>query len=192
MKNMNKTSQSENILNAAYKCIASKGYANVSLREIANEAGVALSQLHYYFGSKKQLFREIIKKMMGKYVLEVETRLNNETTAKDRATSLINYFKEMLVYNSDLFRLLYDLTGLAIWSDSFKGLLSELFNELSEMIEKLIVNNSNFRERYDNYNPKSIARMIFGAMFGIAIQALLDSENKDIIETFDTIQLILE
>lgn len=35
------------ILEAAYRCIIRQGYAAVSLRQIAREAGVALSQLHY-------------------------------------------------------------------------------------------------------------------------------------------------
>ena len=41
------SSVSQKILDAAYRCIAQKGYARASLRDIAEDAGVALSQLNY-------------------------------------------------------------------------------------------------------------------------------------------------
>jgi len=44
---LKKANQSERILQTAFECISSKGYANVSMRDIADEAGVALSQLMY-------------------------------------------------------------------------------------------------------------------------------------------------
>ena len=50
----------ENILATAYTLLAKKGYADVSTREIASEAGVALSQLNYYFKTKDKLYRAVI------------------------------------------------------------------------------------------------------------------------------------
>jgi AcrR family transcriptional regulator len=57
-------SQAERIFNAAFKCISTKGYANVSLRDIANEAGVVLSQLNYY-KNKEGLFKKVEENQYG-------------------------------------------------------------------------------------------------------------------------------
>lgn len=65
MNSTEKFTQSQKILDTAFKCISERGYANVSLRDIANEAGVVLSQLHYYYKNKEGLFTEVIK-VMGK------------------------------------------------------------------------------------------------------------------------------
>jgi AcrR family transcriptional regulator len=40
--------QSKKILLTAFECISSKGYANTSMRDIADAAEVALSQLNYH------------------------------------------------------------------------------------------------------------------------------------------------
>jgi AcrR family transcriptional regulator len=40
------------ILNAARRRLLTDGYAGLSTRKVAEEAGVPLSQLHYHFGSK--------------------------------------------------------------------------------------------------------------------------------------------
>jgi AcrR family transcriptional regulator len=43
------------ILDAARRCLLADGYARMSTRKVASEAGVPLSQLHYHFGSKSGL-----------------------------------------------------------------------------------------------------------------------------------------
>lgn len=186
-----KLNQSEKILLAAFKCIASKGYANVSLRDIADEAGVILSQLNYYYKNKDGLYTEVIKMMVQKYLLEIDKCLDMEKTPKERLKSLINYFREMLKYNPELFKLLYEFTGMAMWSTSFSGLLSNLFKEVSSMIEKYIVANISL-ESLKGYSPKSLSRMILGSMFGIAIQVILDREGDDLPEALNSMQILFE
>lgn len=43
------------ILAAAFHCLASKGYAALSVREIARDAGVNHALISYYFGTKERL-----------------------------------------------------------------------------------------------------------------------------------------
>jgi AcrR family transcriptional regulator len=43
------------ILEAARRCLLAEGYAAMSLRKVASEAGVPLSQVSYHFGSKSGL-----------------------------------------------------------------------------------------------------------------------------------------
>lgn len=186
-----KLNQSEKILLAASKCISSSGYANVSLRDIADEAGVVLSQLNYYFKNKEGLFTEVVKMMIGKYLHEIEESLKVEVSPKERAVSLIKYFRRILKYNPELFKLLYDFTGLALWSPAFSSLLSDLFKDLSNMIEKYILNNLQMKE-LKGYSPKSLSRLILGAMFGTAIQVLLDQEEEDLPEALNAMQILFE
>jgi len=84
-----KTSQSRKILETAFQCLSTRGYANVSMRDIADEAGVALSQLNYYYRNKEGLVTEVIKMMMRTYLQEVEEKLKSTRNAKERISSLI-------------------------------------------------------------------------------------------------------
>ena len=43
------------ILDAAFRCLASSGYAALSVREIAKDAGVNHALINYYFGTKDRL-----------------------------------------------------------------------------------------------------------------------------------------
>ena len=42
----------DRILGAARECLLSDGYAGLSTRKVASQAGVPVSQVHYHFGSK--------------------------------------------------------------------------------------------------------------------------------------------
>jgi AcrR family transcriptional regulator len=48
------------ILAAARACLLAAGYANLSTRAVAEAAGVPLSQIHYHFGSKRQLILAVL------------------------------------------------------------------------------------------------------------------------------------
>jgi AcrR family transcriptional regulator len=48
-------------LAAAKRALLDGGYANLSTRAIAEEAGVPLSQIHYHFGSKQNLVLELLE-----------------------------------------------------------------------------------------------------------------------------------
>ena len=190
MKNMEKVNQSEMILNAAFECISSKGYANVSLRDIADEAGVVLSQLNYYYKNKEGLFTEVIKMMIRKYRQEVENHLVNGTTPKEKIAELVKYYQEVLKDNPKLFRLLYDLSSMALWSASFSKLLCSLYDDLAELIETHVLKDISANSSLKDYTPISIARMILGAMFGTAIQVILDPQEKRITESLNAIELV--
>ena len=48
----NESGTKQAILDAARRCLLAEGYAALSTRKVASEAGVPLSQVHYHFGSK--------------------------------------------------------------------------------------------------------------------------------------------
>ena len=49
------------IVSAARGCLLADGYANLSTRRVAEAAGVPLSQIHYHFGSKRQLILAVLE-----------------------------------------------------------------------------------------------------------------------------------
>lgn len=184
--------QEEKILDAAYYCISTSGYANISLRQIAEEAGVALSQLHYYFNNKEGLLTAVVNKVIHKYTVQIEQHLRKGKTARDKTQSLINFFEKILKDDPGLFRLLYDFTNLALWSESFNGQLQRLYENLSNMIKKHILDNIYIKDFFKDYSPRALSRMILGAMFGTAIQVLLEPEEKELPQALNAIQIIFD
>ena len=182
--------QSERILNAAFKCISSKGYANVSLRNIANEAGVALSQLNYYYKNKEGLFTEVVKMLSKQYLYEIEDNLKEGKSEIEKISSLIKYFQQRLRSNPELFKLLFDLTSMSLWSASVKELLNNLFNSLADLIDKHIISNFPNKEKFKNYSSITLARMILGTLFGTSMQIMLTHGEADSVESLSALETL--
>lgn len=187
----NTASQSQRILNAAFTCISTKGYANVSLRDIADEAGVVLSQLNYYYKNKEGLFSEVVKMLAQQYLSEIEDILKNETLDNEKMGRLIQYFQEILKNKPELFKLLFDLSSMALWSDSLRVLLNTLYNDVTKLIEKYVLHGLS-KEESECHSSAALPRIIFGALFGTSIQVMLARDQEDMIDSLSEIQIILK
>lgn len=74
----------EKIKEAARKIFHQKGYAATRTRDIAEEAGINLALLNYYFRSKEKLFDIVMAESFGQLFLFIRTILNDESTSLSR------------------------------------------------------------------------------------------------------------
>src|SRR5665648_1255289 len=96
----NQRNQSNKILFSAYELVSTKGYANVSLRNIADHAKVVLSQVNYYFKNKEGLMTAVVKMMADKFIQEIEEVLKRGDSSKEKMMALTQYYN-CLLYTSD-------------------------------------------------------------------------------------------
>jgi AcrR family transcriptional regulator len=64
----------EQIINAAERLFAERGFAGTTLRNAIGEAGVNLAAVHYHFGSKEELFRAVVERF-ARPIVEQELAL---------------------------------------------------------------------------------------------------------------------
>lgn len=63
------------LLKAARTLFLKKGFANASSREIAAAAGTTPAMIHYYFGDKRGLFREIVTSAIAPFASQLTAAL---------------------------------------------------------------------------------------------------------------------
>jgi AcrR family transcriptional regulator len=97
------SSTEEKIKEAARKVFTRKGYAAARTRDIAEEAGINLALLNYYFRSKEKLFDIIMLENLQHFIKGVKEILIDERTSLREKTELIasNYI-DMLLEHPDL------------------------------------------------------------------------------------------
>jgi len=66
------------ILDAARKVFLKKGMEGARMQEIADEAGINKSLLHYYFGSKEKLFENVFKKALKEIFDTINASIHEE------------------------------------------------------------------------------------------------------------------
>lgn len=67
------TGSKDKLRRAALHCIAQRGYAATSSRDIAREAGANVASINYHFGSKETLVTEALGECFGMWNERVET-----------------------------------------------------------------------------------------------------------------------
>lgn len=96
-------STEEKIREAAQKIFTQKGYAATRTRDIAEEAGINLALLNYYFRSKEKLFEQIMLERVQQLFGVLYPIVNDTNTKLEKKIELIviNYI-DMLMANPDL------------------------------------------------------------------------------------------
>ncbi len=96
-------STEEKIKEAARKLFTQKGFAAVRTRDIADEAGINLALLNYYFRSKQKLFDIIMLENFRKFLHIVSGRvLDDSLTLEEKIALLVDIEIDMLTQNPDL------------------------------------------------------------------------------------------
>ena len=104
-KQMNEQEQTteEKILEAASEVFTEKGFAGTRTRDIAEEAGINLALLNYYFRSKEKLFEQVMKVKMVLLFGQIVPILTNEKTNLEEKIDLVsNKYFEILSKNPNL------------------------------------------------------------------------------------------
>lgn len=89
----------EQIFEAACRVFQQKGYAGARMQEIADEADINKSMLHYYYRSKDKLFQEVFKKEMSRFFPVIFGVLESDDPLDEKIEQLIDAYYSFLQDN---------------------------------------------------------------------------------------------
>lgn len=96
-------STEDKIKTAASVVFTRKGYAATRTRDIAEEAGMNLALLNYYFRSKEKLFEIVMMEKMSKFFSVVWQVLESKAmTLEEKTASIVANYIDLLNENPDL------------------------------------------------------------------------------------------
>lgn len=182
--------QEEKILDAAYNVLAREGYAQTSLRQIADEAQVALSQISYHYQNKEGLLLAVVKRVAGRYS-EVVEALTPDMTPWEKGACFIGLYQEVLAKEPELFRVLYDLVGLALRSESLREQVREIFKVIIDQLATEVFTQELLDEFDGEYSPEVLSGLFLGGIFGIAVQILLEPRETAYL-SLDALNMIFQ
>lgn len=79
----------QRILNAALKLFHDRGFEGATMRDVAEEAGVATGAAYYYFPSKDAIVMEFYRRSSAEMQLKIETALENAASLEEHLDKLI-------------------------------------------------------------------------------------------------------
>lgn len=90
------------VRNAARKVFTQKGFDGARMQDIADEAGINKSLLHYYFRSKDKLFETIFKEALGTLLPPVVSILVSDLPLFKKISHFTDQYIDILLRNPDI------------------------------------------------------------------------------------------
>jgi AcrR family transcriptional regulator len=106
---------SQRLLEAARVCLLDSGYANLSTRRVAEQAGMPLSQIHYHFGGKRGLVLELLASENVRLVERQRAMYDRHVPLSERYDQACDFLDDDLA--SGYVRVLQEMIAVG-WSDS--------------------------------------------------------------------------
>ncbi|MEP7259534.1 MAG: TetR family transcriptional regulator, partial [Flavitalea sp.] len=86
---MNYSDKQLQIIGAAEKLFAYNGFEGTSVRDIAENAGVNVAMISYYFGSKEKLLQALFEQRTQNLTMKIEGLLKDDTLTPFRKIEIV-------------------------------------------------------------------------------------------------------
>jgi AcrR family transcriptional regulator len=158
----------EQILDAAMKVFAEKGFARTTNKDIAREAGITAGLIYHYFDSKEAVFKAIIEQRSP---LSIIRSLPAEILALPPATFLPFLAQQVLgiVENEPFVQILRMILPEIIYNPELTPVGSELIQKVSEFLATYFathMHEGNLRQT----DPALVAHMFMGNIMSFVLR----------------------
>jgi TetR/AcrR family fatty acid metabolism transcriptional regulator len=175
----------QQIIEAAVRVFARKGYFNSRVSDIAHEAGIAAGTIYLYFDTKEDILITMFREKMAAFVETVRKAIAQDHDAVAKLRRLVRLHFQILQDNPELAEVVQ--VELRQGQKLFRGAASQ------EIAAYFALIGSVFEEgaaagRFSSGLPVKVAtKMLFGAMDQMATSWVLGKRGYHLVDTADTV-----
>ncbi|MFT3682632.1 MAG: TetR/AcrR family transcriptional regulator [Ferruginibacter sp.] len=168
------------IIETAEKLFARKGFDGTSVRDIAEEAGINVAMISYYFGSKEKLMEAIFEVKIGKVQVRVEELLKDTSmTPIQKVNILVDEHIERVMKSQQFYRIMIceqaSNTNAAIMQK-----VKQLKIRNAELIAELIKDG----QKKGEFKKKVDVVLMLNTMVGTVWQTIISKEYyRELVNT---------
>jgi len=172
----------EELLEKCFSLFSSKGFHNVSMREICKEVGVSTGTMYHYFPSKERILEQMLPWAVESNIVAFSRNTKAELTTQERLDELGKFWLEREDYNKNLLMLAIDLFRNG--SDKSEEVFTYAIDSYKTGLSKSL-----------KINPL-LSKVIYVYLIGLAFNSLLTpksfSYKDEILFLQDALGSILE
>jgi len=178
----------EEILLAAEKVFAAKGFFSTTMSDIAREAEFGTGTLYKYFKSKEELYFTLIDEKVEEINGPVKAELSQKTPAVERIKKVLGLQFEFFERNRDFFRIYTSEQSRFEWT-----VKDELGKDLHEKMVAYIhilaeVMRQGIEEgEFRPMNPMDLAHALVGIVNSFIFEWMISREFYPLISKLDTV-----
>ncbi|HJZ86992.1 MAG TPA: helix-turn-helix domain-containing protein [Polyangia bacterium] len=175
----------QRILAAALSCFGQRGYHAASLKEIAAEAGVAKSLLHYHFASKEHLLIELEAIYYRQIAQAVRARLATRAPSVEGALDALDQVWDAIVATRSQFPFALEIWRAALSNPAIKERLDAFQAEMLELVEEGVSSALGPLAAQLKLPPARLAALLQLVFQGVSLQLYLTAQVAPVRRTFE-------
>lgn len=167
------------ILAGAREVFLKKGFRSVTMKDIADAAGISRGGLYLYYRSTEEIFLDVLKQEESEEDTGFEKRLSSTRNAKEMLALVLAEQKKELLAEGDLTEASYELAFSG--SESGRAALTERFEKAAEVMKYLLrrgIRSGEFRRT----DPEETARQIMLIIEGLRIGTRTMQVTEEMID----------
>nr|WP_300309462.1 TetR/AcrR family transcriptional regulator [Halomonas sp.] len=110
------------------------GYANTTMRDIAEHSGMSLGSLTYYFTDKVELITYCVRLYKAEFIGRIESAVSGYTAPNRILDSLAAELARSITDDLSTHRLWYDIRSQAMFDPTFRPVVAEIEDKLNRTL----------------------------------------------------------
>ena len=162
LKSQEKEARKNLIIDAAERVFATKPVDKATMREIADEAGMATSSIYRFFPNQEAILIAAAVRTQSLFN-ELLDRIIDSGRPEESLKKVLNIYIDFIAENDTYFRMMTILMSQGNLNDSSSRALVEVMNATLAKLDMLFTN-LKFTD-----NPRPLSRYIYASMIGISV-----------------------
>jgi TetR/AcrR family fatty acid metabolism transcriptional regulator len=175
----------QQIIEAAVRVFARRGYYNSRVSDIAREAGIAAGTIYLYFKTKDDILVTLFRDKMAEFVGALRKAIAGEPDAASKVRRLVSLHFSMLEENPDLAEVVQ--VELRQGQKFFRGASSQEIGAYFALIGSVLEEGVAERRFRSDLPVKVATKMLFGAMDQMATSWVLGKRGYQLVDTADAV-----
>jgi AcrR family transcriptional regulator len=178
----------EEILSAAEKVFAAKGFFPTTMSDIAREAEFGTGTLYKYFKSKEDLYFTLIDEKVEEINHLVKAELSQKTLAVERIKKVLGLQFEFFEQNRDFLRIYISERNRFEWTvkdDLGKGIHEKMVTYIDILAG--VMRQGVKEGEFKSMNPMDLAHALVGIVNSFIFEWLISPQPYPLISKLDTV-----
>lgn len=169
----NFTEKQLQIIETAESLFACKGFDGTSVRDIAEEAGINVAMISYYFGSKEKLMEAIFEVKICKVEMRTEELLKDESLEPmEKMNTLIDEHIERVIKSQQFYRIMI-CEQVSNKNSAIMEKVKQLKVKNAELIAELVKEG----QKKGDFKKKTDVVLMLNTMIGTVWQTIITKEH---------------
>lgn len=176
----------DQVIEAAINAIVSKGLSNLSMKDIAAQAGVSTGIIYHYFDSKEDLLMQVLKASFRQSHEKVMETVGPLKASQDKLMKHLENINLVPRDNPEYMAVFLNYLGEANHNPKIRDMINKLFNNLTDYIGQYLRDVSDDKEQL-----KNLPVMIIALGIGLGTMWTLNNQLYDIDEMDQSLKTLI-